>query len=142
MWGAKKKQKFPNSPYSNNKVMKCSGKSSSNGNFSLQHNILKNLLKSREIFITQFDFYINKILDITIQMKEQFNLYWNKYQIYKAHTMKKGHNKLQVETLFCSITKESPWHFQFHTIKFIILADLSRTQNKYGSQGLLSQVPA
>lgn len=47
-----------------------------------------------------------------------------------------------METLLCSITKESPWYFQFHTIKFIILADLSRTQNKYGSQGLLSQVPA
>lgn len=76
-------------------------------------------------------------------MKEQqFNLYWNKYEIHKAHTVEKGHNKLQVETLFRSINRESPWHFQFHTIKFIILADLSRTQNKYGSQGLLSQVPA
>ena len=54
-----------------------------------------NQLKFRDFFITQFDFYINKTLDITIQMKEQqFNLYWNKYEIHKAHTVEKGHNKL------------------------------------------------
>lgn len=75
-------------------------------------------------------------------MKEQqFNLYWNKYEIHKAHTVEKGHNNYKWRHYFAQ-SRESPWHFQFHTVKFIILADLSRTQNKYGSQGLLSQVPA
>lgn len=52
--------------------------------------------------MTQFDLHINEIGIYNNTGKEEFNLYWNKYDIYKAHREKVSHSKWSGDIILLS----------------------------------------
>lgn len=100
------KQNCSNSPHSNSKAMKYNGRLNSSCNFFCKITF-SNILKYRGFYDTIWFTHQWKINIYNNTEKEEFNLYWNKYYMYKAHIVKMGHNKWKWKHHFAQSIKKA-----------------------------------